>query len=157
MTRIVLEDPDFSELFVQVVSHWIAGMLRFPKGDFDRLTIVVGLRRDRNGKGSWGGLYRHKERTVKVLMPRTPVTYPQSLAHNRAEAGRQAADDVELFVWILAHELFHAMASHVAETPEQLLDMNYEPRVRNASWDLLVAFRHQRPGMLLDREGAIRQ
>jgi hypothetical protein len=156
-----IEDPGFSESFVQVVSHWIAGTLRFPKHDFDSLTIVAGLRRDRNGEGSWGGVYRHKGRTVKVLMPRTPVTYPQSLAHNRAEAGRQADDAVELFVWILAHELVHAMATFASETPEQLSALNYEPRVRNASWDVLLAFRHQRDtlrlGVDLALEGAVSQ
>lgn len=90
-------------------------------------------------------------------MPRLPIAYPQSLAHNRAEAGRKAIDDVDLFVWILTHELSHAMACHVADTPEALLAMNHEPFVRNAAWDVLAAFRHQRPGMDLDREGVLKQ
>ncbi len=155
MPRLFLDAPNFSEQFVKVVSHWIAGRLGLPREGFDGLMIVAGRRRYQKGQGSWGGAYRHADRTVRVLMPRIPIAYPQSLARNRAEAGRKAMDGVELFVWIQGHELVHSMASHVAETPEELVDMNHEPRVRNASWDLLVAFRHERPAMYFNSEGAI--
>jgi len=51
MPRIALEDPDFSELFVNLVAHWIAGTIRFQKPAFGSLTIVVGLRRALKGRG----------------------------------------------------------------------------------------------------------
>jgi hypothetical protein len=66
------------------------------------------------------------------------------MAHNREEraAGLQAADELELFVALLAHELEHARAAFVAMDVDELRRLNHEPTVRARAWSVTRAFRH---------------
>jgi hypothetical protein len=107
---------------------WAAKQIGLEGRHRQPLTIEVGYRKNRRGHGSWGGWYRHNKRLVQVLLPRAPLGYPQSMAHGVAEReqGRDANDEWELFVAILAHAN--------AQTPKQ----------RREAWDRLLALKAQK-------------
>jgi hypothetical protein len=150
MVRINSRHPRFPAPLVRRAVSWASRQIGLPAFAARRLTIEVGFRRNQGGRGSWGGYYRHRTRTVLVLLPREPVAYPQSLAHSQAERGREANDELELFVSILAHELEHARVAAVAVDVSSLRKLNYEPRVRDVAWRAVLAFRSRRPGFAGD-------
>jgi hypothetical protein len=82
------------------------------------------------------------------------------MAHNRDEraAGREAADELELLVALLAHELEHARATIAARDIDELRTGNHEPTVRRRAWRVVRQFREVRGWLVaertLTREGA---
>lgn len=131
---------------------WAAKQIGLDPKVLKRYSIEVGYHRNRRGGGSWGGWHHSGCRLVQVMLPRVPVTYPQCMAINRAEreAGRDAHDEWELFVAILAHELEHARAHAVARTWEDRARLNYEPRVRAVDWRTMLAFREARETLVAE-------
>jgi hypothetical protein len=132
---------------------WTAKQIGLEAKHAKRLTIEVGYRRCRMGLG-WGGWYGHRERLVQVLLPRDRDhdDWPTSMAHNAEEklAGRDAHDEWELFVAILAHELEHARCFAIARNQTERKRLNFEPRVRATDWRTLLAFRESRETLLAD-------
>lgn len=141
--RIVSRHPSYPAPFVRRVTAWVAGRLGMPARFLQALTVEVRYCRNHAGRGRWCGRYRHKIRTVTVALPKGPITYPQSLAHNREEreAGWEAADEIDLFVAVLAHELEHARVVVVAENVDELRRLNHEPTVRARAWSVMRLYR----------------
>jgi len=132
---------------------WAAKQIGLEPKHAKPLTVEVGYRRCQMGLG-WGGWYRHRERLVQVLLPRDRDhdDWPTSMANNAEEklAGRDAHDEWELFVAILAHELEHARCFAVARNRTERKRLNFEPRVRATDWRTLLAFRESRETLLAD-------
>ena len=131
---------------------WAAKQIGLEGRHRQPLTIEVGYRKNRRGHGSWGGWYRHNKRLVQVLLPRAPLGYPQSMAHGVAEReqGRDANDEWELFVAILAHELEHARAFAVARDWQEQARLNHEGRVRAVDHRVLLLFRESRETLIAE-------
>jgi len=151
--KITTKHPGYPSHVVRRAVRWAAKQIGLDGKVLRTLTVEVGYRRSRDATG-WGGWYRHAERRVQVLLPRlnNPCFYPISMAHNRQEreAGRDANDEMELFVAILAHELEHARCYAVARDWKERARLNHEPRVRAVDWRALLAFREARETLLAD-------
>ena len=135
---------------IRRATAWAAKQIGLEGRHRQPLTIEVGYRKNRRGHGSWGGWYRHTKRLVQVLLPRGPMGYPQSMAHGVAEReqGRDANDEWELFVAILAHELEHARAFAVARDWQEQARLNHEGRVRSVDHRVLLLFRESRDTLI---------
>jgi hypothetical protein len=133
--------------------RWAAKQVGLDATVLRTIAIEVGYRRSSHG-GAWGGWYHHMGRRVQVLMPKlgTEKIYPASMAHNAAEREqcRDANDEWELFVAILAHELEHARCYAVTRDYAARKRLNSEPRVRAIEWRALLAFRQNRDTLLAD-------
>lgn len=151
--KIATKHPGYPSHVVRRAVRWAAKQIGIKAEAMRPLTVEVGYRRSRHGFG-WGGWYRHQRRLVQVLLPRsmTAEHYPTSMAHNveEREKGRDAHDEWELFVAILAHELEHARCYAVARNWEERARLNHEPRVRAIDWRVLLAFREARDTLLAD-------
>jgi len=151
--NITAKHPGYSNDVVRRATRWAAKQIGLDGKVLKTLTVEVGYRRCPVGLG-WGGWYRHSQRLVQVLMPRDrePDDYPTSMAHNseEREAGRDAHDEWELFVAILAHELEHARCFAIARSMADRRRLNHEPRVRAVDWRALLAFRAARETLLKD-------
>ena len=147
---IVSKHPGYSVSTVRRASRWAAKQIGLDTAVLRRLNIVVGYRRSLSGNG-WAGHYKSASRTVEVLLPRDGE-YPTSKAHNAEEraAGRLAADEWELFVGLLAHELEHARCFAISRSREERQRLNSEPRVRATDWRALLEFRKHREALLAD-------
>jgi hypothetical protein len=150
MLTITTSHDRYSAAFIHWAARWVARRIGFPPAAFRKLSIEIGYRKNVRGRGSWGGCYRN--RTVRVGLPRGPITYPQSMAHNKREreAGWAASDELELFVVLLAHELEHARVAAVAMDVEEVRELNHEPRVRDVAWGVLEVFRPSRAKLVAD-------
>ena len=135
--------PLFPDHLVRRCVSWIASQLDTTT---DRLTVITGPKqRQHRGYHGW---YRHSSRRVEAYVGEA-VAYPQRIGHNRAEAAWEAADPLELLVYLLAHELTHAAAYRVAyHDRERLAFLNHEPRVRASGYRVMLAFRADREQLL---------
>jgi len=149
---ITTKHPGYPSHVVRRAARWAAKHLGMEGKVLRTLTVEVGYRRGRSN--GWGGWYHYLGGRIQVLLPKmgSDKYYPASMANNRAEreAGREANDEWELFVAILAHELEHARAYAVARDWEERARLNYEPRVRAIDWRALLAFREARETLLAD-------
>lgn len=150
--KIEAKHHAYQSLTIRRAALWAAKQIGLEGRHRQPLTIEVGYRRNRRGHGSWGGWYRHGERRVQVLLPRGPMGYPQSMAHGKAEReqGRDAHDEWELFVAILAHELEHARAYAVSRSWEERARLNHEGRVRAVDHRVLLLFRECRETLIAE-------
>jgi len=150
---ITTRHPGYPKHTVQRAARWVAKELGLEPKVLRSLNIEVGYRRSRYG-GGWGGWYHHLGGRVQVLLPRLgrDKHYPADMANNceEREAGREAHDEWELFVSILAHELEHARCYAVARDYAERKRLNSEPRVRAIDWRVLLAFREARESLLAD-------
>ncbi len=144
--------PGYPSHVVRRAARWAAKQIGMDAKVLRTLTVEVGYRRGRSN--GWGGWYHHFGGRVQVLLPKmgSDKYYPASMANNIAErqAGREANDEWELFVAILAHELEHARCYAVARNWEERARLNHEPRVRAVDWRALLAFREARETLLAD-------
>lgn len=151
--KIKTKHPSYPNIVVRRAALWAAKQIGLEAKHRQLLTIEVGYRRCRMGLG-WGGWYQHAQKLVRVLLPRDRDhdDWPTSMANNAAEraAGRDANDEWELFVAILAHELEHARAYAVSRSWEDRARLNHEPRVRAIDWRVLLAFRESRDALLAE-------
>jgi len=151
--NITTNHPGYPSHVVRRAARWAAKQIGLDGKVLRTLTVEVGYRRCRMGLG-WGGWYRHSQRFVQVLLPRDRDhdDWPTSMANNRAEreAGRDAHDEWELFVAILAHELEHARCFAIARDYAERKRLNSEPRVRAIDWRALLAFREARETLLAE-------
>jgi hypothetical protein len=149
--NITTRHPGYPKHVVRRATRWAAKQIGIEPSVLRSLTIEIGYRKSRYG-GGWGGWYHHVGRRVQILLPRKPITYPTSTAHNTAEReqGREAGDEWELLVTILAHELEHARCYAVARDYAERRRLNSEPRVRAIDWRTLLAFRESREALLAD-------
>jgi hypothetical protein len=145
--------PGYPSHVVRRAARWAAKQIGMEAKVLRTLTVEVGYRRCRMGLG-WGGWYKHSQRLIQVLLPRDRDhdDWPTSMAHNSEEklAGRDAHDEWELFVAILAHELEHARCYAIARDYTERKRLNSEPRVRAVDWRALLAFREARETLLAD-------
>lgn len=158
--KVITKHPTYPRHVVRRAAAWAAKQIGMESKHLKRITVEVGYRRSRHG-GGWGGWYRHGRRLAQVLLSPVPLTYPASMANNisERESGRDANDEWELFVAILAHELEHARAYAVAATWQDHARLNHEPRVRAVDWRVLLTFRDHREALLAEwtREPAARE
>lgn len=146
MIRVTSTHPEFDATFARRAVAWVARELGIPRGGLKNWSVTVRQRRNR----SYSGRCYYYERRV-VASVGVGISSPVSLAHNRDEREREveAADGVEVFVSILAHELEHARAAIVAGHDRQAMRrLNHEPRVRAIDYRTMLAFR-ARKGELL--------
>jgi hypothetical protein len=150
--KIAAKHPTYPRHAVRRATLWAAKQIGLESKHRQPLTIEVGYRRNIRGHGSWGGWYKHAERLVQVLLPRGPMGYPTYMAHGKAERvqGRDAHDEWELFVAILAHELEHARAYAVARNWEERARLNHEGRVRAVDHRVLLLFREARDTLIAE-------
>ncbi len=150
--KIEAKHPNYPRHVVRRATIWAAKQIGFESSHRQPITVEVGYRRNRCGHGSWGGWYKHAERRVQVLLPRGPISYPQSMAHGIAEReqGRDARDEWELFIAILAHELEHARAYAVSRSWDQRARLNNEGRVRAVDHRVLLMFRESRETLIAE-------
>ena len=148
--RITVNHEGYTARFVRRAARWAAGQIGAGPTVLRGLSVTVGYRHNRRGGGSWGGYYRHRQRAVEVLLPRAAIRYPSCMAHTQAEReeGREAADETELFISILAHELEHARAYATGRTWEERARLNREDRVRDVDWCVLRTFRSCRDSLV---------
>lgn len=152
--KIETKHPNYPRHVVRRATAWAAKQIGLEGKHRKPLTIEVGYRRCRMGLG-WGGWYKHSLRLVQVLLPRDrnePDDWPTSMAHNAAEraAGRDAHDEWELFVAILAHELEHARAYAVSRSWDERARLNHEGRVRAVDHRVLLLFREARETLIAE-------
>jgi len=151
--KLVTKHPGYPAHVVRRAARWAAKQVGMDGKVLRTLTVEIGYRRCRMGLG-WGGWYKHSQRLVQVLLPRDRDydDWPTSMAHNAEEksAGRDAHDEWELFVAILAHELEHARCFAIARGYAERKRLNSEPRVRAIDWRALLAFRESRETLLAD-------
>jgi hypothetical protein len=144
--KIIATHPEFPAHMVRRAVAWIAGEIGLRRRQ--RLTITIGYRQ--RAKDGWQGWYRHGSRSVEVWIGRNQ-TFPVRIGRNRQEAGRTAADVIELFVRVLAHELEHARAYQTASRGSTTgRRLNSEPRVRSIDYRVLLAFRQRRDELLAE-------
>lgn len=150
--KVQAKHHEYPSLVIRRATAWTAKQIGLEARHRKPLTIEVGYRRNRRGGGSWGGWYKHAERLVQVLLPRGAISYPQSMACNKGEReqGRDAHDEWELFVAILAHELEHARAFAVARDWQERARLNHEGRVRAVDHRVLLAFRESRESLIAE-------
>lgn len=150
--KIATKHPTYPRHVVRRAVLWAAKQIGLESKHRQPLTIEIGYRRNRCGHGSWGGWYKHAERLVQVLLPRGPMGYPTSMAHGKAEReqGRDAHDEWELFVAILAHELEHARAYAVSRSWDERARLNHEGRVRAVDHRVLLVFRESRETLIAE-------
>lgn len=150
--KIVTKHPGYQARVVRRAARWAAKQIGLDGKVLRTLAVEVGYRRGRSN--GWGGWYHHADRRIQVLLPKigSDKYYPASMANNSAErqAGREANDEFELFVAILAHELEHARCYAIATNWEDRARLNHEPRVRAVDWRALLAFREARETLLAD-------
>lgn len=145
--NITSTHPEFDAAFTRRAVAWIARELGVPRGGLRRWSITVRQRRTR----SYSGRCYYYERRV-VCSIRAGITSPVSVAHNREEREREmeAADGVEVFVKLMAHELEHARAMIVSSgDPGMMRRLNHEPRVRAIDYRIMLRFRAQREELLV--------
>lgn len=151
--KLTTKHPGYPKHVVRRATRWAAKQIGLEVKVLRTLSIEVGYRRSSHG-AAWGGWYHHTGRRVQVLMPKLgkDKIYPASMAHNVAEReqGREAHDEWELFVSILAHELEHARCYTVTRDYTARKRLNSEPRVRAIEWRALLAFREIRDTLLAD-------
>jgi hypothetical protein len=146
--RIESKHPSYDRRTVGRAVRWAAKQIGLETAVLKTLKIEVGFRRSRYGT-DWGGWYHHTGRRVLVLLPRSPdKEYPEGVGWNGAEEDRQALDELELFVSILAHELEHARCYAAARTYRQQRTLNREDRVRAVDWRAVLEFRKDRDRIL---------
>lgn len=150
--KIETRHPNYPRHVIRRATLWAAKQIGLESKHRQPLTVEVGYRRNRRGGGSWGGWYKHAERLVQVLLPRGPMGYPTSMACSKGEReqGRDAHDEWELFVAILAHELEHARAFAVARDWQERARLNHEGRVRAVDHRVLLAFRESREALVAE-------
>lgn len=150
--KIVTHHAAYPSHVVRRATRWASKQIGMPSEVLRGLTVEVGFRRNWRQGGSWGGWYRNRRRLVQVQLSRVPMVYPQCLCHNARERAeeREARDEWELFVSILAHELEHARVFALALDHVSLRALNSEPRVRSVDWRATLAFRADRTSLLAD-------
>lgn len=149
--KIKAKHSGYPEHVIRRATVWAAKQIGLESKHRKTLTIEVGYCRTtwRRDGDTWRGLYRHRERLVRVNLGRD-ICYPTPAGHNKSEADRYANDEWEVFVKLLAHELEHARAYAVAQTWEERARLNHEPRVRAIDWRTLLAFRERRDELLAE-------
>lgn len=142
--KIETKHPNYPVHVVRRAAAWCAKQIELPSAVLRRVQIEVRHRKNRRGKPSWGGLAEEWPLRVTIGLPQSGYSYPADLAHAASEEGRAAADEWELLVNLLAHELEHIRCFSVSRTTSQSRRLNQESRVRAVDWRVLQEFRADR-------------
>lgn len=150
--KITTHHAAYPSHVVRRATRWAAKQIGMSSEALRGLTIEVCFRKNYRGEGSWGGVYRVRQRLVRIQLSRMALVYPQGLCHNDRERAeeREALDEWELFVSILSHELEHARVFFLALDHAATRALNSEPRVRSVDWRATLAFRADRVALLAE-------